>query len=129
MKVRILKELFTTRLRQRISPKTVEKGMIFVVKMKLDNGYYLDLGNLGLKEDWGFVFKDEVEEIEEVDERKLSALMGIVEKIIARHHRGLILLDNSSFKLFELAKRVYHTNEADEKGLQEVLAELANFKK
>ncbi|MBI2677017.1 MAG: hypothetical protein HYX21_03690 [Candidatus Yanofskybacteria bacterium] len=129
MRVRVLKELFTTRLRQRIAPKKVEKGMIFEVKMQVSNGYYLDLGNLGLTEDWGFAFKDEVEEVEEVDKRKLTALMTVVELFIVKHHQGSVLLDEPSFQLFELAKRIYRTKEDDEKSLQEVLTELANFKK
>ncbi|MBI2639865.1 MAG: hypothetical protein HYW90_03180 [Candidatus Sungbacteria bacterium] len=41
-----------------------------------------------------------------MDEKKVRALMGIVWRIIGRHHRGLVVLDEPTFELFELAKRV-----------------------
>lgn len=60
-------------------------------------------------------------------DRKDRALRIIIEKIIARHERGLIALDEPSFELFELAKRIRQSD--DEKTLQDALKALADFKK
>lgn len=60
-------------------------------------------------------------------ERKVEALLRIIERIIARHHRGVIVLDEPSFELFELAKRIYDAD--SEKALMYVLADLARFYK
>lgn len=54
------------------------------------------------------------------------ALMVIIEMLIQRHHTGKVHLDETSFRLFELAKRVFMIE--DKKYLQDVLDELAKFK-
>ena len=108
------------------------KGLVFKVVYPQNpysdkGGCYVDLGPLGYNT-VGFFYYDELEILEETDKRKLTALMTIIERIIVKHRRGLVVLDEASFKLFELAKRAYRAEEADEKALQMVLIELANFK-
>ena len=48
------------------------------------------------------------------DDRKARALMIVIEHIIGRHGQGHVHLDEKSFELFELAKRIHRAeNEAD----------------
>ncbi len=46
--------------------------------------------------------------------RKATALMIIIEKIISRHHQGHIRLDEETFKLFEVAKRINYADTEEE---------------
>ena len=57
------------------------------------------------------------------DDRKARALMIVIEKIIARNHQGLTSLDEKTFKLFELAKRVHYAKNEEE--FQSAVADLA----
>ena len=59
--------------------------------------------------------------------RKIHALMTILGCLIARHHEGAIVLDDTSFKLFELAKRI--NSAEDSESLQNVLSDLRKFNK
>lgn len=61
------------------------------------------------------------------DGRKVWALMRIIERVIVRHHQGLVVLDEPSFKLFEMAKSIVRA--ANEEDLRRVLMELAKFNK
>ncbi len=61
------------------------------------------------------------------DDRKVRALMMVIERIVARHHRGLVILDEPSFELFEMAKSIERA--ANEEDLQRVLTKLAEFNK
>lgn len=62
-----------------------------------------------------------------LSEKKYKALMVIIEKLVGRHYRGLIIFDEPSFELFELAKRIYRTK--DEKEFQGAIMYLVNFNK
>ncbi|OGZ17450.1 MAG: hypothetical protein A2V72_00230 [Candidatus Nealsonbacteria bacterium RBG_13_37_56] len=62
-----------------------------------------------------------------MDEKKSRALMIIIQKIIGRYHQGLISLDEPSFELFELAKRIQRAK--NEKTFQDALKALATFNK
>ncbi len=53
--------------------------------------------------------------------------MIIIQKIIGRYHQGLISLDEPSFELFELAKRIQRAK--NEKTFQDALKALATFNK
>ncbi len=58
--------------------------------------------------------------------RKMQALMIIIEMFIARHERGLIKLDEPSFKLFEIAKRIRRAEDGDE--LESAFKDLSEFR-
>lgn len=62
-----------------------------------------------------------------MDEKKSRALMQVIERIIVRHHQGLVSLDEPSFELFELAKRIRRAK--DEKEFQDAMRKLAAFVK
>ena len=62
-----------------------------------------------------------------MDEKKVRALMQIIWRIIYRHHRGLVVLDEPTFELFELAKRVQYAK--DDAVLSGVVEELTKFNK
>jgi hypothetical protein len=42
----------------------------------------------------------------DMDWAKARGLMQVIERIIARHNRGECRLDEETFKLFEIAKRI-----------------------
>lgn len=62
-----------------------------------------------------------------MDEKKVRVLMQIIWKLIGRHHRGLVVLDEPSFELFELAKRVRDAKTHGE--LKDALEVLMSFNK
>lgn len=62
-----------------------------------------------------------------MDEKKQTALLNIIYLLIGRHHSGKVVLDEPSFELFELAKRINWA--ADDATLEVVLSELRNFNK
>lgn len=67
------------------------------------------------------------EKTDKTDERKSQALMQIIERLITRHHQGLIVLDEPSFELFELAKRIsWAENKTD---LSTALTDFRDFEK
>ena len=43
---------------------------------------------------------------EALDSLKARGLMQVIERIIAKHHRGAVVLDDDTFKLFEIAKSI-----------------------
>lgn len=62
-----------------------------------------------------------------MDELRVMALMRVIEKIIRRHHEGLIRLDEPTFELYELAKRAFYTKDRD--GITSVAEAIGKFKK
>lgn len=62
-----------------------------------------------------------------MDKRKVAALMQIIYRIIGRHHDGLVRLDEPTFELFEIAKRVCDANDYEQ--FQRALADLTSFRK
>ncbi len=62
-----------------------------------------------------------------MDELRMMALMMVVEKIIRRHHDGLIVLDEATFELYELAKRAFYTKDRD--GITSVARDIGEFRK
>lgn len=130
MKVRVIRN---PRYHSEELQRKVE-GLVFRVVHPKDpyyteDGYYIDLTPAGDLGRICFFHNEELGVVEEVDKRKLIALMTTLQRLVARHERGLIKLDEASFELFELAKRVYRVNEYDEKSFQEILTELADFNK
>lgn len=63
----------------------------------------------------------------DTDKRKTRALMRIIERIIAKHHLGENALDDPSFHLFELAKRIVWAE--NETALLDALKALDEFGK
>lgn len=62
-----------------------------------------------------------------MNERKVRALMGLIQRLVARHERGLVVLDEPSFELVELAKRVRRARTHGE--LKDAIEELIGFNK
>lgn len=62
-----------------------------------------------------------------MDRMKVMALMQIIHRIIGRHHNGLVRLDEPTFELFEIAKRIRDAK--DEEQFQRVLADLCDFRR